>query len=330
MKKTFFLLMVVVAFGMMSCDTKPAQVNPSDTETVASLKGCDMAVFEDGKVTFYNSSTNTFVPFTDEKDFVLSGVFFDESDFYYTVSVDDELYLRKIDLSAEKPAPVELTDWELKLSDCHVDSCGSDAWMYSYSDLPVISIEYNMGEMCSGFRDARFYLFDEQTKCDGWPESIDASILATEQLTDHEHFLALPKEEGNDETCFYYIPGGIGSYGSEEEMAANRVCISDKINFHEGRYSGWEYEPEFEILGISPEADCAVYAAIMEWGRGGHGPLCFATVDGKVQKLLAYDANYGWLGDNRLVFSDDEGIKTVTPDGTITKLTSGERFVTAY
>ena len=321
--------MIVAALGMMSCETKPVEVNSSDDNTVASLNGSDLAVFEDGKVTFYNSSTNAFVPFTAEKDYVVSGVYYDENEFYYTVSVDDELYLKKVDLSADEPAPVELIDWELKLSDCYVDSCEKCASMVFYSDVQMVGLEYNMGEMCKGFQDMKYYLIDAQTMCDGWPEGVDDGFIAYQDFIDNVHFIAMPIEEGGEEMRYYYCPEDYGMY-SEEELPEHLVCISDKINFHEGKYEGWEGQPEFTVLGLSPESDCVAYAAIMEWGRGGHGPLCFATLDGEVQKILAYDACYGWLGNNKLAFSDDEGIKTVASDGTIAKLTSGNRFVTAH
>ena len=323
MKKTFILFMIVAALGMMSCEPKPVEVNSSDDNTVASFKGSDMAVFENGKMTFYNSSTNQFVPFTAEKDYVVSGVYYDENEFYYTVSVDDELYLKKVDLSADKPAPVELIDWELKLSDCYDESCEKCASMVFYSDVQMVGIEYNMGEMCKGFQDMKYYLIDEQTMSDGWPEGVDDGFLM------YQDFINMPIEEGEEEMRYYYCPEDYGMY-SEEELPEHLVCISDKINFHEGKYEGWEGQPEFTFLTINPDDGCVAYAAIMEWGRGGRGPLCFATVDGKIQKILAYDANCGWLEDGRLVFNDEEGLKTVSPDGTINKLTSGKFFVTSY
>ena len=321
MKKTFFLLMIVAALGMMSCNNNPK------TEKQASLKGCDMAIFENGKVTFYNSSTNTFVPFTAEKENVISGVFSDENEFYYTVSIADELYLRKIDLSADAAVPFEFMPWDLKLSDCYDEECEKYASMVFYSEVQMVGIEYNMGEMCNGFQDEKYYLIDENTMSDGWPEGVDDGFIMYQDFTNNVHFIAMPIEEGGEEMRYYYCPEDYGMY-AEEELPEHLICISDKINFHEGKYEGWEGQPEFTVLGLSPEADCVAYAAIMEWGRGGRGPLCFATLDGKVQKLLAYDACYGWLGNNKLAFSDDEGIKTIAPDSTITKLASGNRFVT--
>ena len=329
MKKSFILLMFVAAFGMMSCDTKPAEVKSSDDNTAASLKGSDMAVFENGKMTFYNSSTNQFVPFTAEKDYVVSGVFYDENEFYYTASVNDDLCLKKVDLSADKPAPAKLIDWNLKLSDCYDESCEMCASMVYYSDVQMVGIEYNMGEMCKGFQGMKYYLIDEKTISDGWPEDVDNSFLMYQDFINNVHYLSIPIEEGSEEMRYYYCQEDYGMY-SEEELPEHLVCISDKINFHEGRYEGYDGQPEFVFLSINPDDGCIAYAAIMEWGRGGRGPLCFATTDGKIQKILAYDANCGWLEDGRLAFNDDEGIKTVSPDGTVKKLTSGKFFVTSY
>ena len=333
MKKTFFMLLILAAVGMMSCDGNPKPVKENPAAAAASLKGCDMAVFEDGKLTFYNSSTNAFVPFTAEKDYVVTGIFCNDCDFYYTVSVDDELYLKMVDISAETPAPVQLGDWKLKLSDCYDKDCDKYATMDYYDgdpDVKMVGIEYNMGEMCKGFQDDKYYLIDQQTISDGWPESVDDGYYIQQAVIDNQHFVSLPKEEGSDEMYYYYVPNSVAMYSSEEEIIEDGVCLSDKINFHEGKYSGYDAEPDFTNLGFSPKGDYVAYAAIMEWGRGGHGPLCFATLDGKVQKLLAYDACYGWLGNNKLAFSDDEGIKTIDSDGTITKLTSGNRFVTVH
>ena len=188
--------MVVAALGMMSCGSNSQPVNENPSNAAVSLKGCDMAVFEGGKVTFYNSSTNAFVPFAAEKDHVVTGVFCYADEFYYTVSVDDELYLRKIDLTAEAPAPVNIIDWGLKLSDCYDESCEKYASMVFYEDVPVVGIEYNMGEMCKGFMDEKYYLIDEKIMSDGWPEGVDDSFIAYQAFIDNVHFIALPTEEG--------------------------------------------------------------------------------------------------------------------------------------
>ena len=331
MKKPLLLLFAIMAFGLLGCDRNPlpAQTKTSDAVAVAPLKGCDMAIFDEGKVTFYNSRTNSLIPFAGEQDRVINGVFLKENEFYYTVVVDDELYLKKVDLLASHPAPVMLTDWDLKLSDCFVDSCGY-ATMSSYSNVPMIGIQHNMGEMFCEFMDDRFYLPDDNTKSEGWPDKVNMGDGADEQwiqlLNDQDLFKqeeVVVEGADEDKSYYYYVP---------DESGDERICISDKIDFEifKGEYS---YEPQFELLGLNPLRDCVAYGALIDWGHVGHGPLCFATLDGKVQKALYYDcqeACYGWLANGKLAFSDEDGIKTVSPDGTIKKICSGDRFVTVY
>ena len=213
--------------------------------------------------------------------------------------------------------------------DCFVDSCGY-ATMSSYSNVPMIGIQHNMGEMFCEFMDDRFYLPDHNTKSEGWPDEVNMGDGADEQwiqlLNDQDLFKqeeVVVEGADEDKSYYYYVP---------DESGDERICISDKIDFEifKGEYS---YEPQFELLGLNPLRDCVVYGALIDWGHVGHGPLCFATLDGKVQKALYYDcqeACYGWLANGKLAFSDEDGIKTVTPDGTIRKICSGNRFVTVY
>ena len=94
-----------------------------------SIEGCDMAVFDNGKLLFYNSEKDVLIPLETETDSVVNGVF-DDNDFYYTVAIGDELYLKLVymmDFIA--PAPHLITDWELKLDDCVSETYGRMAPM---------------------------------------------------------------------------------------------------------------------------------------------------------------------------------------------------------
>lgn len=319
MKKTFILLMIVAALGMMGCDR-----NPQTEQRQASLAECDMAIFENGKVTLYNSSTNTLTPLDAENDYVINGVFLGDNEFYYTTAVDGELYLKKIDLSATKPAPVMLADWDLKLSDCYVDSCGRCASMYGYAKVPMVGIEHGIGEMSCVFEDMRYYMLNGEKVIEGWPEDVTTDVADAQFLNDNNLFEQVNMEtegEGEPKNYYYYAPDDSGEH---------RVCLSDKIDFHADKYEDWPYEPMFQLLSVSPDRKGVAYAAIMEFGRGGHGPLCFATLDGKVQALLANDANFGWLNDSRLAYSCEEGIMAISPDMTQEKISSAQMFVTKY
>ena len=85
------------------------------------------------------------------------------------------------------------------------------------------------------------------------------------------------------------------------------VGISDQINFKDF-VSDPEYysEPEFEFRSIDPTRRFAAYAAYIEWGDLGHGPLCIASLDGKKQMALkgtdVADLTFGWLPDGSLLY----------------------------
>jgi hypothetical protein len=218
-----------------------------------------------------------------------------------------------------------IADWNLKLSDCVFE--GEVAPMSSYSNVPVIGMVYNYNEEFSEFLDKRYYNYNKLTIVDGRSEDLDVEGGADNKAMRLEEDKELFQQEDvvvegadEDKSYYYYVQEG------------KRVCLSDKIDFDKYK-SEYAYEPQFEFLGMSPLRDCAVYGAPLEWGHVGHGPLCFATLDGGVQKVLHYDyqeACYGWLDNGKLVYVSDDGIHMVSPDGTNQKISSASRLVTRY
>lgn len=285
-------------------DAREFYVNPVGTplnpkEKQASLEGCDMAVFDKGKVTFYNSTTDTFIPLVAESDYVVSGVFWEDGVFYYTVAIGDELYLKKIFLGPIKSEPDMVTDWELELKDCFSEKCGKAATMLSFSNFPLVGIESGVYEELCVFQGYQYYNLHTETKTDYWPTDFDAS----EEV-------------------------------AEEERLKEFLGLFDLGRFDLDIPSEVE-ENKLELYSIAPSHKCFAYAYYTDLGpTGGHGPLCFATLDGKVKMALegteVSDMYYGWLNNGRLAYSDSEGIKTVAPDGTITKISDGKMFVTVH
>lgn len=287
--------------SLLVSDAEYFYINPVEPlktrEKQSSMMGCEMAIVDNGKLTFYNSTNNTFVPMVDEKDRVVSASFFDEDILYYTVAIGDELYLKKIYMAAYLPEPILLTDWDLKLSDCYSEKCGKTAKMESYLDIPLTGIESGVHEEACVFTGVKYYnrITGEQT--DYWPEEFDygVDIAKEEQLRKELGLLNMKKFDLN-----------LG--GNVEENA-------------------------LELYSISPSHECIAYATYLELSpTGGQGPLCFATVDGKMKMVLegtdVQNMYYGWLNDGRLAYSDDEGIKAVDADGTVTKISDGKIFVT--
>lgn len=310
-------------------------VNPIDLpqapkkERQADFETADMAIIDQGKVIFYDSEHNTLIPFVAEEDFVVNGVFGDYDAFYYTVAIGDELYLKRVYLGYFRSSPDMLTDWNLKLSDCYGAEDDLAAPMFSYSNVSLIRMDYELYEEFGEFINNRYYNYDTRTMTDEWPDDINLGDgfddWETQFMNDQDLFEQIDdtQAEEEDKSYYYYIP---------DPAKDTRICISCNIDFDSYKTSEYSYEPQFEFLGIGPNRDCVVYAAPVDWGHVGHGPLCYATLDGKVQMAFdntdVTDVCYGWLSDGRLAYSDNEGIKAVAPDGSVTLISTSKRFVT--
>ncbi len=269
----------------------------------SDLDGCDVAFMDNGKVTFYNSLADVFVPYVVEEDSIINGAFVGDDMYYYTVSIGDKLYLKRVYLGVFVE-PAMVTDWELQLNECVSETYGKAAELNWIPNLNRIGINYNFSWDFYDFSDIRFYDLNEQMKMDGWVEGesetdgYDDKLM--QNMEDYERFHA---EEGN----YYYTDGN------------QRVCLSDKINFRE-YVSDPEYfaEPEFEFYSIDPTRTNVAYAAIIEWGDLGHGPLCVASLDGKMQVAFkntdAANLNWGWLGNGALLYVGKEPRPTDDPE----------------
>lgn len=301
---------------------------PTSKEKQVFLEGCDMAIFDQGKVTFYNSSTDKFIPFVAENDYVVSGVFHDDYAFFYTVVIGDDLYLKEMYVGDYPTEPQLIGSWDLKWSDCVSSDSMEFARMTSYLYMPLIMIEYDYVDEFEEFTEARYFNCFTQKKTDRyWPDDIkegEGDDKAVAQYIDDERLfiqVSIPAQgdEEEDKSVYYY--------GTEE---GNRVCLSDKLEIPKGEYS---YEPQFDFFSISPTRESVVFGAYTDFGHVGHGPLCFATLDGKVQLAFAntdaVNVYYGWLNDGKLAYAEYRGIFTVATDGTVTQLSPAHRFVTA-
>ena len=282
--------------------TRPFLTPEHNNVRQSDLEGSDVAFLDNGKVTFYNSLLDMSTPYVVEADSVINGAFVGEDMFYYTVSIGNNLYLKRVYLGVDVE-PTMVTDWELQLEDCVSETYGKAAELNWVPNLNRIGINHNFSWDFYDFSDIRFYDLENQTKLDGWVEgeleTDDYDERLTQTMEDLERFHA---EGGN----YYYTVGD------------QEVCISDKINFRE-YVSDPEYysEPEFEFYSIDPTRTNVAYAALIEWGDLGHGPLCLASLDGKMQVAFkntdAANLNWGWLENGALLYVGQEPRPTDDP-----------------
>lgn len=296
--------------------TRPFVTPEHNNVRQPDLEGCDVALFDNGKVTFYNSLLDMSVPYMVEEDSVINGAFVGDDMFYYTVSIGNNLYLKRVYLGVDVE-PTMVTDWELELGDCVSETYGKASELNWIQNLGRIGINYGFSWDFYDFSEIRFYDFDKGGKVDGWTdgelETDDYDDQLMQAMDDFEHFTT---EDGN----FYY-----NDYGMS-------ICLSDKINFMD-YVSDKDYysEPEFEVYSIDPTRRMVAYAALVEWGDLGHGPLCMASLSGEVQVALgdtdAANLSWGWLNDGSLLYVGKEPcVKMLHPDGTVTQLSNATGF----
>lgn len=306
-------------FLVMPFGSKPEPlVRLKDTE------GCDLAILDQGKVTFYNSLTNQFIAFETEKDSVVNADFMAEDDFYYTVAIGDELYLKKYFFSDIYLGGEYLCDWNLKLDECISQTYGKMAPLMCNKYLFRVGLPFDFSWDMYYFSNTRFFDPTERTKWDGWKEDDETDSF-------DEDFLRWDEDMSNFETIdnnYYYTDNG------------STVCLSDKIDFKTYVSDPSYYEdPSFGLLDIDPTRKSVCYTAIIEYGDLGHGPLCFASLDGKIQLAFedtdAATLTYGWLKDGSLVYlsqgsNDKSNIMRVMPDGKVSVLSEASTFVTLH
>ena len=295
---------------------KPYGKKKVATEPQGSLEGCDVALLDNGKVTFYNSTTGEFVPYVKETDSVINGVFVYGDDFYYTVSIGNRLYLKEVYMTDFYTYPSMRTSWDLDLDDCVSQTYGRASTLAWIPAHDRVGISYNFSWDYYNFADIRFYSCYENTLIDGWGEEEESDDLDEEfmkYMNDLEYFVA-------DEGQYYY------------KTEEGEACLTDKINFAD-YCSDPDYceEPEFVFYSINPTRTCVAYATLVEWGDLGHGPLCMSSLDGKVQMAFgdtdAADMTWGWMPDGSMLYISGREIMIVHPDGTEESFAQASDFV---
>lgn len=272
-------------------------LQPQEKQKQGYLEGCDVAIFDNGKVTFYNSTTDVFVPFVAENDSVINGVFVDDYSFYYTVKIGEELYLKVIYMSDYETAPMMLADWGLRLADCVSETYGKASTLVWLSYFERIGISHEFSWDFYNFSEIRFYDYSTGKMLNGWSEEENVeSDIFDDSFMQYENDL---EQFATHENNYYYL--------ADEQP----VCLSDKIDF-EAYCSDPDYcsDPEFEFYSIDPTRKSVAYVAFIEWGDLGHGPLCMASLDGTMQLAFkgtdAANLSWGWLGNGSLLYIGEE------------------------
>lgn len=291
MKNHSYFLIAIMLLGMMSCDR--TSVKPSD---------CEMALLDKGKIVFYDANSNKSLAYMAETDSVINAEYADEHTFYYTVSNQKGLQLKRLDLQQPDPKPVFCIDWNLTLDDCTDEIRGYASMLIVSEDRNYVGIMKEYSWDVYGL--TKIVLYERNT----------GKVLEYDYEDDRFSDLVFIKDKivhrsfDSDEGEFYF-------YNTEGEN-----CLTDQLDF--AGYFGVDPEEledlDYYAVSFTPIGEWVLFSASMPWGDFGYGPYCVATWNGEKQMILdgtdITDREPEWLKDGSLVFISADQLPESSPE----------------
>lgn len=338
MKRHFYSLLMLLTMGLASCnitikpDLNSVTTNVDSVEVTVNMKvygdsiasqpvdltQCDMLMLDNGKLSFYNSTTAVMTPFEAEKDSVVNCVFTGDNKVYYCVACKPKILLRCVDLEQANPQPQELTDWGVPYEKCVTETYGTVSPLEYYRGKNTLGLNHNFSWDGYWFTDKKLYNIETGEITDWtwkWEEEYQRMRNRNdeEQTEENYHYISTANELQE------YLTRSEGQYYLTDGNGDNIACLTDQIDF--SKYvSDPEYasDVDFEYVSSSPDNLKVLYMAILEYGDFPHGILAVSSTDGKLQMPLEDTDCTGftaeWLDDGSLVYVGEEPLSPDDPD----------------
>lgn len=317
MKKNICLAMLLIAFAMVGCqqNTKPI-TKDTTTKPAVEQASYDLAIMDKGQLILFDIANKSAVPVAEE-DSLFNLTFTSDGRVYYSVKEDNNTFVKFVDTNDPDLKPTLANSWNIPY-DCCVGTayyCLKAPVLSYYPEQNILGMHY-MQSPNYGYD--RFAVFDlnEGVAYDAEDWSGDlAGILYDLDYTDpYADRFACAEDNGD----LYYRKG--------DEM----VFLADRLGLGDDSDEDDEF-PYYVVLSVDPTNRFVLFQACTYLGEDDeqHGPLCFASLDGEVQKVLGdYDESYPgeWLPDGSLVYGNGN-IHLLTPDGKDEELYPGTCFV---
>lgn len=338
MKRHIYSLLMLLTMGLASCnitikpDPNSITTNVDSVEVTVNMKvygdsivsqpvdltQCDMAMLDNGKLSFYNSTTAVMTPFEAEKDSVVNCVFTGDNKVYYCVACKPKILLRCVDLEQANPQPQELADWGVPYEKCVTETYGTVSPLEYYRGKNTLGLNHNFSWDGYWFTDKKLYNIETGEITDWtwkWEEEYQRMQNRNdeEQTEENYHYISTANELQE------YLTRSEGQYYLTDGNGDDIACLTDQIDF--SKYvSDPEYasDVDFEYVSSSPDNLKVLYMAILEWGDFAHGILAVSSTDGKLQIPLEDTDCTGftaeWLDDGSLVYVGEEPLSPDDPD----------------
>ena len=311
MKKIATRCLLLVS--LVGCHHNP---KPNTDNNSAKKPSYDLAIMDQGQLILFDLANKKAVPIA-EKDSLFNLTFTPDGRVYYSVKEDNNTFLKYIDTEDPDLMPTLADAWNIPY-DCCVGTAYYclDAPLLTYYPKQNILGMYYMHEPNYGY-DA-FAVFDlndgHAYDAEDWEGDLTDVLFDYDNTDPYEGMFAYAEDNGD----LYYRDG--------DEM----VFLADRLEFEVD--PDWMEElPYYRVLSVDPTKRFVLFQTCTYLGEDDepHGPLCMASLDGKIQKVLGdYDEGYPgvWLPDGSLIYGNTS-IHLRTPDGKDEELYPGTCFV---
>ena len=312
MKRQLYFLLMALLIPFFGCGNATS-TNASNNSTQPDVQ-YNMAIMDKGHVILYDLTNRIAAPIEAETDSVFNMVFGSDR-VYYSVKQGNKTILKYVVLNDPDLKPQLAADWEVPY-DCCVGTayyCLEAPALQYVPEQNILAMNYMM-EPNYGYSEYR--IFDPATgkSVNAMDWEGDLTFLNYDMFDPFEGQFACAEDNGD----LYYRQG--------DDM----IFLSDRLEFEVDSDTPDEL-PFFEVLSMDPTGKYVLFKAATTFGEDDdyHGPQCYASLDGKVQKVLGtYDEKYPgqWLPDGSLVYGS-EGIHLLAPSGKDIVLCPGRSFV---
>ncbi|MGI6342573.1 MAG: RsiV family protein [Bacteroidales bacterium] len=256
---THLLNMEIFAELFPDMELKEVTEEPKTAEEIHSVNYNEfpIAYIKNDKLYFFNPENHTIVEFEEETEQVFNCVYSDQDAmFYYTVSQNENLVIKQVDLSVMPAQPKLLFNLNKPTKEFYSETYGEKAKLKFIKDNLLLECDFSW----DSYNFIKFYNYSVK----------DNTVDKINWKQFHNKFGCLP----------YYLPDETTDYSSIYKKA-DQLDLSEYIDEYNK-----DFEKEYYFEGTSADGSKIIFAIMIGMGDLPHGPYCVLNADGAKIQLL--------------------------------------------
>jgi hypothetical protein len=256
---THLLNMEIFAELFPDMELKEVTEEPKTTEEIHSVNYNEfpIAYIKNDKLYFFNPENHTIVEFEEETEQVFNCVYSDQDAmFYYTVSQNENIVIKQVDLSVMPAQPKLLFNLNKPAKEFYSETYGEKALLRYIKGSLLLECDF----VWDYYNFTKYYEY-----------SIKDNTIATIDWDQFERKFGYhpysSRETTNDYSSIY--------------NKSKKLDLSKYINEH-----NIDSEREYFFKGISADGSKIIFAIMLDMCDLAHGPYCVANIDGSNMQVL--------------------------------------------